>query len=380
MSDMKEKKEPDQSLTDEKSVETKKSETASKPEETKNSETQERTAPKRRSGKNADAQSEKGGRRYRGYEVEPIVKRRSKRNRPWFWRTLGISLVLTAVLCLIVVAVLFRSNQQMVNYISDLNDANTMENLLDGHTNILITTTYSNRVDGDDYTTSRYVKKTKSDEYYSYYKTVGTEEDYKEVIRNQKMYRYDEEYVQFYGLLADDYEEVCLADIEGSVYEADSGNIRSQTESGDFIKIEATCEVTDGDVYNVDYGIPVGSSIDQSLTVEKDTLLVVTAVESFEEEEIYSYTVEFDGENKVPQFYKDVKDKQKSRTCTVYYDYGGADETVYTFAIPNDVYFTVLDREGYTTYVDAECEREFTIYQMEIQNAQTDLTLYVKAD
>ena len=106
----------------------------------------------------------------------------------------------------------------MTDHLSEINDANTMEALLKGHKNVTITCSYSHLTEEEDHTTTRLVKKTKSGEYYSYFKKEGTSEgDYKEVIRNRKLYRYDEKYVRFYGLIRDDYERVCLEDIEGSV-------------------------------------------------------------------------------------------------------------------------------------------------------------------
>lgn len=40
--------------------------------------------------------------------------------------------------------------------------------------------------------------------------------------------------------------------------------------------------------------------------------------------------------------------------------------------------FTVLDHEGYKVYEDENGNKEFTEYQMQIQNPETDLSLYVK--
>ena len=57
---------------------------------------------------------------------------------------------------------------------------------------------------------------------------------------------------------------------------------------------------------------------------------------------------------------------------------GGGGNQEYTYNIPVDVYFTVLDHEGYKVYEDENGNKEFTEYQMQIQNPETDLSLYVK--
>lgn len=323
----------------------------------------------------------KKGKRYQGYDLEKAVGKRSGRRRPWFWKILGISLLLTAVLILIVCGYIFRSKKKMTDYISRINKANTMENLLADHKNVLITTTYSHLEDGDGYTETRFVKKMKDGEYYSYNKTEGKEEDYKEVIRDKKLYRYDEKFVHFYGLIGDDYETVCLKGIEDAVFKAmDGEKIKNQKESGKFIKIDAEYEVKEGDAYTSVYGYKPGDVIEQSLTLDKESQIVLTAVETCEGEEIYSYTVEFDGQEKVPIFYQELKKQKEERKCTVYFDAEGDKEKKYTFSLPYDVYFTLLDHEGYKVYMDEDGEKEFTKYQMEVQNPESDLTLYVKKE
>ena len=317
------------------------------------------------------------GKRYQGYDLEPMLQKRSK--RPWFWKILGISLLLTAVVILAVWGFVFQSNQRMTSYISEINNSNTMEALLDGHENVLITVNYSHLTNEDDYKTTRFVRQTNAGEYYSYYRTDGMEEDYREVIRNQQLYRYDGNFVYYYGLLGDDYENVCVSQIEGEVFQAsDAVRITSEQESGDFLKIETTYDVSEGDAYASRYGFNAGDQIQQTLTVDKDSMIVLTAVESCNGEEFYSYTVEFDGENKNPEFYQNIKDEATDRECTVYYDYEGDNEETYTFDIPRGVYFNVLSHDRYTVYSDEDCENEFTEYQMQVQNPETDITLYVK--
>ena len=94
--------------------------------------------------------------------------------------------------------------------------------------------------------------------------------------------------------------------------------------------------------------------------------------------ELHDVTVEFDGKDRNPEFYQNIKEEEPGRECTVYFDYEGNDEETYTFDIPGGVYFNVLEHEGYTVYSDEDCESEFTEYQMQVQNPETDLTLYVK--
>lgn len=317
------------------------------------------------------------GKRYQGYDLDKTLQKRSK--RPWFWKILGISLLVTAVILLVVCGVLFRNDQKKAGYISDINEANTMNNLLTEHKNVLITVNYSHLLNEEDYKTTRFVKKTSNGEYYSYYRTDGMEEDYREVIRNKQLYRYDESFVYYYGLLGDDYEEVCVPQIEGEVFQTnDSVKITNEQESGDFLKVETTYDVKEGDAYSTRYGFNAGDQITQTLTLDKDTMVVLTAVETCNDEEFYSYTVEFDGKDKNPEFYQNIKDAETDRECKVYYDYEGDDEEVYTFDIPSGVYFNVLEHDGYAVYSDEDCQTEFTKYQMQVQNAETDLTLYVK--
>lgn len=319
------------------------------------------------------------GKRYQGYDLDATIQKRSR--RPWFWKILGISLLVTAVLLLCVCGYIFRNNQKMTNYISEINGANSMDTILENYEKVLITESYSHLAEGEDYKTTRFVKKTKNGEYYSYYRTDGMEEDYREVIRNQQLYRYDGEYTYYYGLVGNDYEEVCLAQIQAAPFQAEEGErIESQKESGDFIRVETIYDVTQGDTYNTMYGFNAGDQIEQAITLDKETMAVITVVKSCNGEEFYSYTAEFNGKDKNPEFYENVKDADTDRECTVYYDYEGDDEEEYTFAIPLGVYFDLLEHEGYTTYLDEDCETEFSEYQMQVQNPESDLTLYVKAD
>lgn len=325
--------------------------------------------------------SEKKRKRYQGYDVDKMRNKRAGRHKPWFWKVLGISLILTILLILAAFGYIFRSNKKMMAYLSQINEANTVEKLLDGHKNITITTSYSHLSEGDDYKTTRFLKKDKDGEYYSYLKTEGLEKDYKEVIADGEMYRYDERFAYCFGLLGEEDQNQCLEEIKDAVFQAsEEEKIDNQKESGHFIKVEALYEVSEGDDYNTTYDFQAGEQVVQTLTLDKETLIVLTAVETCGGEEFYSYTVEFDGENKIPQFYKDVKDLTKDRLCTVYYDYEGKNEKKYTFKLSSDVYFNLLPHKGYKAYTDEDCEKEFTDYQVEVQNPETDLTLYVKKE
>ena len=79
-------------------------------------------------------------------------------------------------------------------------------------------------------------------------------------------------------------------------------------------------------------------------------------------------------------FYKDLKKEKEKRVCTVYSDYDGEKNQEYTFNLPIDLYFTVLDHDGYKVYEDEDGTKEFTHYQMEVQNPDSDLSLYIKAE
>lgn len=336
---------------------------------------------KKESGQSSVQSGEKTkkGKRYQGYDVEKTVNKRSGRKKPWFWKVLGISLILTAVIVAGACTCLFLSNKKMTDYISQINGANTMSALLEDHENVRITCTYSHLTEGQDYTTTRLVKTGKKGEYYSYLKKEGSEEDYKEVIDNQKMYRYDEKFVHFYGLVGTDYEDVCVADIEGNVYQASgTEKIDTQKENGNVIKIRAVYDVKDGDEYTKIYGFHAGDKIEKTLTLDKSTMFVMSASESNNDEEFYSYTVEFNVEEKVPQFYKDLKKVKDTRKCYVYYDYDGDQQEKYSFELPYDVYFALLDHEGYKVYMNKECTTEFSDYQRDMQNPEGTLTLYMK--
>lgn len=327
------------------------------------------------------AENAKKGKRYQGYDLDKTKKSRSGRKKPWFWKILGISLCLTALIILIACGYIFRSNKKMTDYISKINDANTMDALLADHSIVQITCDYSHLAEGEDYKTTRYVKMDEDGDYYSYFKKEGSEEDYKEVIHHKELYRYDEKFAQYYALIGTDYEDNCVAQIEDNVFQAaGKEKIESQKESGNFIKVVATYEVQDGDSYTSLFGFDPGTKIEKSITMDKDSYIVTAETETCDGEEFYSYTVAFDGEEKVPLFYQDIQKTKKTRKCYVYYDYDGEQEKKYTYDVPEDVYFNILEHEGYKVYLDENGIKEFTDYQVQVQNPDGNVTLYMIED
>lgn len=321
-------------------------------------------------------ESHKKGKRYQGYDVNDTRKKRTGRKKPWFWKVLGISLLLSLVIVLIACAVLVRTNKKQTAHLLEINEANTMDALLEGHKNVTITCSYSHLADADDYTTTRLVTRTKDGEYYSYLKVEGTDEDYKEVIRNKKLYRYDERFVRYYGLVDSDYEDVCVAGIEGSVLQTnDKDKIENEKESSGLINIKAYYTVQDGDEYSAKYGFAAGSKIEKTITMDKETMIITAETESCDEEEFFSYLVEYDGETKIPNFYRTLQ--KETRECTIYYDFEGENSKTYHYDVPYDVYFVMLDHEGTKVYMDSAATQEFTNYQVEIQNPEGPVTLYV---
>ena len=81
---------------------------------------------------------------------------------------------------------------------------NTVEALLKEHKLVTITASYSHLAEGSDYTTTRQIKKDKKGNYFSYFKKEGSDDDYKEVISNKELYRYNGKYTQYFGLVGND--------------------------------------------------------------------------------------------------------------------------------------------------------------------------------
>ena len=320
------------------------------------------------------------GKRYKGYELEQNSSYRRNQDRPWFWKVLGISLLLTVIILAGAVFGLLHRTHKNAKHMEEINSANTIDALLKNHENVTITASYSHLAEGSDYTTTRQVRKDKKGNYFSYFKKEGSDDDYKEVISNKELYRYNGKYTQYFGLVSNDYEEECVKGIEDAVFQGDTkDSIQNEKERDNTITLQLTTTVQSGDDYDTTYGFAAGDKIEKTIIIDKKTQIITSVEEKCGDEVFYGYTVEFDGEKKIPQFYKDLKKEKEKRTCTVYSSYDGEKSKKYTFKIPIDLYFTVLDHDGYKVYEDKSGTKEFTHYQMEVQNPDTNLSLYIKA-
>lgn len=318
--------------------------------------------------------------RYRGYDVKKAVQQNSSRNKPWFWKILALSLLFSAVIIAVACMIAMRTKKQQTDYLSSINESNTLELLLEDHSNITITQSFSGLKDKDDYKTTRFLKTSKKGTLFSYLKTEGLEEDYKEVFVKDQLYRFDGNFTYYYGMVGDDAEK-CLEEIRSEVLQLNgTERVSEQTESTDVLKATITYTVQAGDSYTKLYGFETGTEIKKVLTIDKETMFVKSDVESVNDEEFYVYTVTFDGQNKLPIFYRNTLAKKTKRNCVVYYDYQGDKEEKYTYSIPVDTYFTLLDHNNFKVYMESGCTTEFSKTMMMIQNPYTDLTLYLKKD
>lgn len=275
--------------------------------------------------------------KYKGYDLDSNSSHRRRKNQPWFWKVLGISLLLTIIILAGVVFGVLHKTHKNAKHMEEINAANNIEALLKDHKNVTITTSYSHLAEGSDYTTTRQVRKDKKD----------------------------------------DYEQECVKSIEDSVFQGDTKDqLQNEKERDNTITLQLTTKVQASDEYATTYGFSVGDTIEKTITMDKKTQIVTSVEEKCGDEVFYGYNVEFDGQKKVPVFYQ--KLEKEKRVCTVYSDYNGENNQEYTYNIPVDVYFTVLDHEGYKVYEDENGNKEFTEYQMQIQNPETDLSLYVK--
>lgn len=324
---------------------------------------------------------QRAGRRYQGYDMGKVAKKHNKKRKGWFWKVLLISLILSIIIIVAACGVLLYKNRQKTDYLADVNQSNTLDALLEGQSNIQVTSTYTRTNDGNDYTAVRLIKTQEDGNYYSYYKTEGLEKDYKEVMADEEVYRNDGNYTYYYGIIGSEYSNL-MSEMEKEFFQlSDDEKIDSQTENGDRILIQSSYEVQAGDKYTEVFNFSAGDVIVRNITMDADTKRVVSETESFNEEEFYTYNVEFDVEDKTPNFYSKARKKKKSRKCMVYFDYGKDDEKIYTFDVPCDIYFTLFDHEEYTVYMDPDKEREFTEFEMQSQNPESLLTLYmVKAE
>lgn len=282
--------------------------------------------------------------KYKGYDLDRNSSHRRRKNQPWFWKVLGISLLLTIIILAGVVFGVLHKTHKNAKHMEEINAANNIEALLKDHKNVTITTSYSHLAEGSDYTTTRQVRKDKKGNYFSYFKKEGTDADYKEVIANKELYRYNDKYVQYYGLIGDDYEQECVKSIEDSVFQGDTKDqLQNEKERDNTITLQLTTKVQASDEYATTYGFSVGDTIEKTITMDKKTQIITSVEEKCGDEVFYGYNVEFDGQKKVPVFYQ--KLEKEKRVCTVYSDYNGENNQEYTYNIPVDVYFTVLDHE-----------------------------------
>lgn len=320
------------------------------------------------------------GKRYQGYDMDKVIVQNRTRKKGWFWQILGISLVLSVIIIGISCVVALHQKKKQTDYMSKINDSNSLELLLDDHSNVTITQSFTGLKDENDYKKVRFLRETKQGGLYSYLKTEGLMNDFKELISDENYYRNDGNFTYYFGMVGDDYENV-LNEINKEVIQlVGTEAIVDQVESSDRMKVTLNYEVQAGDGYTKAYGFKTGTIIQKVLTIDKESLLVMSDVETVNEEEIYVYTVTFDGENKMPQFYKNAKAKKTKRNCTVFYDYQGENEQEYTFTIPVDTYFTLLNHDGYRLFMEEACLTEFNNSQMQLQNPYSDLTLYLKKD
>lgn len=106
-------------------------------------------------------------RKYKGYELDQTTSHRRNQNRPWFWKVLGISLLLTVLILAGVVFGLCIERIRTQNTWNEINSANTVEALLKEHKLVTITASYSHLAKDSDYTTTRQIKKDKKGNYFS---------------------------------------------------------------------------------------------------------------------------------------------------------------------------------------------------------------------
>ena len=81
-----------------------------------------------------DKSSRKG--KYRGYDIEGQTG--SDINRPWFWKVLLISLLLTAVIVTGVCFTFMHRKHEETRSLEEINEANTLKNLMKDHDNVKI--------------------------------------------------------------------------------------------------------------------------------------------------------------------------------------------------------------------------------------------------
>ena len=321
-----------------------------------------------------DKSSKKG--KYRGYDIERQAG--NEMDRPWFWKVLLISLLLTAVIVSGVCFTLMHRKHEETRSLEEINKANTLKDLMKDHDNVKIIRSYEHLAEGENYTATRQISIGEGGDYYCYYKVEGTTADYKEVVDHGEFYRNEGDFSYYYGLIGDDYEKKCLAPMEEDVFQLNTEDtLGDQNSSGSLMTIRLTYNVQGGDEYNTRYGFEAGTEITKKITCESDSRLITSVSESVEDEVFFSYLVEFDSELKIPRFYQKIKKLKTMRTCTVVSSYQSDKEQTYDYTFGIGTYFTVFDHDGYGIYQDKEGNIEYSKSNLQFQNPITDLTLYV---
>ena len=328
-----------------------------------------------------DYRSGPQNRKYQGYQVAGRKSGYRYYRKPWFWKVLGISLLITTLIIAGFCFQILHQDKENLRAIEEINRSNNLEDMLEGHENMTITRSYSHLLDGENYTRTRQVRMGKKDQYFSYLKQEDSADDFKEVIDKGKLYRYKDDFSYFYGLISDDYATVCEAEIKEDIYQ---GDINDKVESSKVREKSTTMklshEIKEGEDYISLYGFDVGQTVEKVLVMDNKTQFVTSVEERVGDEVFFTYSVEFDGENKMPRFYQEIKRKTEKRTVKVYSDYNGENGKEYKFKVPYDVYFTMLDHAGYKQYSDEEGKVPYGDFQLQTQNPESDLILYVKPE
>ena len=90
--------------------------------------------------------------------------------------------------------------------------------------------------------------------------------------------------------------------------------IQNEKERDSTITLQLTTKVQSGDDYDTKYGFSAGDTIEKTIIIDKKTQLITSVEEKCGDEVFYGYTVEFDGEEKIPQFYKDLKKEKRKES------------------------------------------------------------------
>lgn len=208
-------------------------------------------------------------RKYKGYELDQTTSHRRNQNRPWFWKVLGISLLLT-VLILAGVVLDFcieriRTQNTWKRLILQIQSRHYLRStsLLQLQ---LLTLIWQKVLIIRQPARLRKIK----GNYFSYFKKEGSDDDYKEVISNKELYRYNGKYTQYFGLVGNDYEEECVKAIEDSIFQGDmKDQIQNEKERDSTITLQLTTKVQSGDDYDTEYGFSAGDTIEKTIIIDK---------------------------------------------------------------------------------------------------------------